>query len=50
MNQMIEKMTNAIIELGRNKEKRKMMGKNARKYALDEFSIKKRTKKMCEFY
>lgn len=26
------------------------MGKNARKYALDEFSIKKRTKKMCEFY
>ncbi len=28
-----------------------MMGKNARKYALEpQFSIKKGTKKMCEFY
>lgn len=50
MNQMIDQISNAIIDLGANKKKREVMGKMARRYAFENFLLDKRTQKMCEYY
>lgn len=50
MQQMINQICNAIIDLGTNKEKREKMGKAARKHAFENFLLENRTEKMCNYY
>lgn len=47
---LVEKFTNSIIELGNNPLRVNKMGTEARKYAMEHFSIGERTKKMNDFY
>ena len=48
--QMVNQISDAIIDLGTNKGKRERMGKAAREHAFETFLIEKRTKKMCDYY
>lgn len=48
--QMVNQISDAIIDLGTNKEKREKMGKSAREYAFETFLLESRTKKMCDYY
>lgn len=50
MQQMVDQISDALIDLGTNKLKRERMGKAARKYAFENFLLEKRTEKMCEYY
>lgn len=47
---MVDQISDAIIDLGINKEKREKMGNAARKHAFNTFLLGKRTKKMCDYY
>lgn len=47
---LIETFTTAIIELGRDTNKQKLLGIAAREYALNNFLIERRTLKMNEYY
>lgn len=47
---MVDEFTKRIIELGNNPLCVNKMGTEARKYAIEHFSIGERTKKMNEFY
>lgn len=50
MQQMVKQISDAIIDLGTDKEKRERMGKAARKHAFEIFLLEKRTEKMCDYY
>lgn len=50
MQQMVKQISDAIIDLGTNKEKRERMGKAAREHAFETFLLEKRTEKMCDYY
>lgn len=43
MKQMVNQISEAIIDLGTNKGKRERMGKAARKHAFETFLLEKRT-------
>lgn len=47
---LIDCFTEAILDLGKDNEKRERLGKAARKYALEIFKIDKRTIKMNDYY
>ena len=50
MEQMIDKIAEAIIYMTLHPEFRKKMGRNAKKHAKDNFLISKRTDQMNKFY
>lgn len=50
LQEMIEHITNSIIDLAQNVDKREKMGITAREYALENFLMEERTKRMNKYY